>query len=95
MNSFLFDLVIDSPELLSNVTEMVRSRPSLSEILDVEKCTQFVQDCRDGRIRGDSLGEDAQVLGALSTMCYAFECFDRPTTGARAPAPLQVSVAEG
>jgi len=82
-NSFLFDLVIDSPELLSNVTEMVRSRPSLSEILDVEKCTQFVRDCRDGRIRGDRLGEDAQVLGALSTMCYAFECFDRPTTGAQ------------
>jgi hypothetical protein len=92
--SFLYDLVRDSPELLSNVTEMVHSR-SLSEILDVEKCTQFVRDCRDGRIQGKNAGEDAEMLGALATMCYVFESFDCPKASTRAPAPVQVSAVEG
>jgi hypothetical protein len=92
--SFLYDLVRDSPELLSSVTEMVRSQ-SLSEILDVEKCTQFVRDCRYGRIQGKNAGEDAEMLGALATMCYVFESFDRPKASTRAPAPVQVNAVEG
>jgi hypothetical protein len=73
---------------------MVRSQ-SLSEILDVEKCTQFVRDCRDGRIQGKNAGEDAEMLGALATMCYVFESFDRPKASTRAPAPVQVNAVEG
>jgi len=90
-NSFLYALVRDSPELLNDVTEMLHSKPSLSELLDVEKCIQFVQDCRNGRRQGDTAEDDAHMLATLSTLCYVFERFDRPATGTQAPAPIRMT----
>lgn len=84
--TFLYDL-LDNDQLLSDVAEIIRSRRSLGEILDVEKCTQFVADCRAGRIRGVEQ-DDARLLGTLTTMCYAIEFFDRPAAGTRASATV-------
>ncbi|MGH2360310.1 MAG: hypothetical protein ACRDGM_07185, partial [bacterium] len=85
--TFLYDL-LHNDQLLSDVAEIIRSRRSLGKILDVEKCTQFVADCRAGRIGRKR--DDTRLLGTLTTMCYVFEFFDRqPTAGARAPAPYR------
>jgi len=73
---FAYDLLKHNPQLLSEVAEIVHSRHSLGEILDVERCTQFLNGCRVGDIQGSSHEEDAHLLGTLATMSYVFERFD-------------------
>lgn len=75
-NAFTYNLLRHNSQFLSDVAEIIRSRRSLSEILDVGKCIQFVNGCRAGQMQAGSYKEDAHLLGTLSTMCYVFESFD-------------------
>jgi len=68
-----FNLLSQNDQLLSHVAEIVRSRRSLAELLDVKECAQFVDKCRGGRVEGS--GDDARLLGTLTTMCEVFEFF--------------------
>ena len=78
--SFMADM-LHNTQLLTETIDLLHSQPALGAILDIERCTRFVDDCRAGRVRGTS-GDVAQLLGTVATMCYAGEYYDRPREAA-------------
>jgi len=73
---FLYSLLNRDEKLLDTTAEIVNARPSLSAILDAGRCTAFLEKFRAGRIQSGHALDDAELVGALATMCSVFEFFD-------------------
>lgn len=73
---FFYYLLKQDDKLLATVTDILHSRPSLGRILDVDRCHRFVDNFRAGRVHFGGPTDDAELMGALATTCYAFEFFD-------------------
>jgi hypothetical protein len=73
---FIYSLLNRDEKLLSTTIEIINARRSLRAMLNVERCTAFIDGFRDGRIQGGHAFDDAELVGALATMCGVFEFFD-------------------
>ena len=73
---FLYSLLNRDEKLLTTTAEIVSSRPSLSSILDARRCAAFLDKFRAGRVQSGHALDDAELVGALATMCNVFEFFD-------------------
>ena len=61
--------------LFSEITEMLHSSSSLKDVLDVERCMEFMSEFRAGHNQG-SYDRKARFMGSLATMCYTFKMLD-------------------
>ena len=78
---FVDGLLTANPEVLDFVLEMVHSGGNVTDILDRDKCGDFIRDYRAGRIQGTSAEDDAVVISKLATMCYVSEFIAKPEQG--------------
>lgn len=72
---FHYALLQNDEKLFLEIADIIHSNPLLKEILDDNKCMQFLDNFKAGRIQTQSFHEDAELMGSLATMCFSFNKF--------------------
>jgi len=74
--AFHYRLWRENEDMLDTTADIINSRSSLRTIFDVDRCNVFLDDFRSGRIHCGGPTDDAELVGALATICNVFEFFD-------------------
>jgi Asparagine synthase len=71
--SFEYDILRRDKKLFSDINEIIHSKSGLNEIIDPKKCIAYVDGFRNGRLLTLTYANEAELMGALATMCYWYK----------------------
>jgi hypothetical protein len=71
--SFEYDFLRRDDKLFFDINEIIHSSSGLKEMLETKKCIAYIEDFRKGRLHTPSYANEAELMGALATLCYWYK----------------------
>ncbi|MBN1818309.1 MAG: hypothetical protein JW828_13195 [Sedimentisphaerales bacterium] len=71
-NSFEYEWLRTDDRLLEEVRAILRQIPAIGEFLDIDSCEGYFDDFKAGVLHANSLADEAELMGCLTTFLYWF-----------------------